>query len=244
MQRVRWSNAEKELVFNSLVRELVSNPSLSDEAALRNAQLELPAARRSKINYPKLKTSAPLIEGARKRAKEMIKPWPTPTPPPEEPPIPLETVIGKTLVALVERICEMMVERIQITVTPAQSASSPPLVEVDWAAAKANVRERANPAGATETRDAQRVLVIGLVGRQVDFIQAKYKQSPISLRFLTADEAKSQQLESQIPIVLMTKFISHSVQTKAQHATQQLYYCNGGVTECSTVIDRILQGAK
>ena len=249
MQRVRWSNAENELMFNSLVREISVNPSLSDEAALRNAQLQLPATRRAKINYPKLKTYRPMIGKARERAKELKIVAPAPEPAPAPAPAPelvesLEATVGKTLVALVDQICKMVIERVQVVVTPERLTSTPPPIAVDCAAARANVRERESLADAPGARDVRRVLVIGLMGGQVDSVIAKCKHSPIMLKFLTADEARTQKFEWQSPIVLMTKFVSHAVQLKAQQATQQLHYCNGGVTECTAIIDRILQGAK
>ena len=183
-----------------------------------------------------------MIGIARERAKQArnvppLSPSPSPWPAPK-PVISLETAIGKAVVALVDQICAMVIERV------AQSQIATCAPQVDWAAAKANVRERETLATATEVRDAQRVLVVGLIGAQIGHVRSRYRGRPLELAFLTADEAKSQPVNLGCPIVLMTKFISHAVQTKAQQSSQRVWYCNGGVDECCKIIDDILKGAK
>jgi hypothetical protein len=150
----------------------------------------------------------------------------------------LETTIGKALVALVDQICAMVIERV------AQSQIEASAFWVDRAEAKANVRERETLATATEVRGTQRVLIVGLMGAQIGYVRDRYRGRPLEPVFMTADEAKSQSVNRGCPIVLMTKFISHAVQTKAQQSSQRVLYCNGGVDECSKIIDDILKGAK
>lgn len=237
MRKIRWSNAEKELLFNALVWVFETEPTMSSERALQTAQKHLPEPRRAKINYPRLKTYEPTIERARERAKELAKPLPEPVPLPE-PAMSLETTIGKALVALVDQICAMVIERMQ---TPTTSTSTP---SMDLAAARANVLERAQLATTTQSNDRQRVLIVGLMGAQIGYVRDRYRGRPLEPVFMTADEAKSQSVNRGCPIVLMTKFISHAVQTRAQQSSQRVLYCNGGVDECSKIIDDILKGAK
>jgi hypothetical protein len=150
----------------------------------------------------------------------------------------LETTIGKALVALVDQICAMVIERV------AQSQNEAPAFQMDRAAAKANVRERETLATATEVRDTQRVLIVGLMGAQIGYVRDRYRGRPLEPAFMTADEAKSQPVHRNCTIILMTKFISHAVQKKAQQSLQRVRYCNGGVDECCKIIDEILQGVK
>lgn len=252
MQRIRWSNVENELISSSLARVFADEPTASNEAALRKAQMQLPAFRRAKISYTKLKTYGPMIDVARERALQArqtrnapLQQQPTPTPA-IEPTLSLETAIGKALVVLVDQICVMVIERMQSAAAKTTTPVAAPVAQVDRGEARANVREREILAGTTAAEDAEvrRVLIIGLMGAQVDTIRDKYRDRPVSLAFMTADEAKSQPLLWRHPIILMTKFISHAVQTKAQQASSKVRYCNGGVTECCEILDQITKGAK
>ena len=72
------------------------------------------------------------------------------------------------------------------------------------------------------------VTIIGLNGQQIDAIKSSYPKAMYC--FMTAEEAKTRPVQFNDHVILMTKFINHSVQTKYRKHPN-LHYCNGGVSD-------------
>jgi hypothetical protein len=83
-------------------------------------------------------------------------------------------------------------------------------------------------------------LIIGLNGCQMSSVSEKYPE--VRFTFMTAEEALGRNKANADHTVLMTKFINHSVQNKYRKVPN-LHYCNGGVSDLSTLMHVIQKEA-
>ena len=229
--RIVWSTEEKAAHYERLVSLFKSNPGLNSKVAFREAQDVIAYDRHRKITDGTVFTHKVMLQKARAEAKQRLAPQPVA-------PEPVEMSLGE----LFEKLVEEITRRVTAEVRNALAQPSV-IVERGYAedrpAGNAAQRERLLSAKPSNPRKPT-VLVIGLNGCQMSAVSAKY--ADIKFTFMTGEEAVSRNRLSADHTILMTKFINHSAQGKYR-AAPNLHYCNGGVTDLSTLMHVIQKGA-
>lgn len=227
MSRIFWSAAEQDAVQEELVRLFRENPAMRDEVAIATAQVVLPMERRRKVHTSYVYRAKLRLAAARKEAKT-APPAPTPAPPiepaqPKPQPDLLRAILDPIIDALVDRI----VERLEL-----KAADFGPGAQHAYA-----LRLKHDPTPPPNDRAARTgVLVVGLLNQQAATIISHFPHLEITC--LTAEEALKREQLRRSHTVLMTKFISHSVQDKYRKVPN-LHLCNGGVSELSAILKSV-----
>jgi hypothetical protein len=78
------------------------------------------------------------------------------------------------------------------------------------------------------------VLVVGLLGAQCHQIKNSFAHR-LEITCLTSEEANSRPTLHKDHTILMTKFLSHSAQTKYRKSSN-LWMCNGGTSELGAIL--------
>lgn len=238
MTRTVWSHAERDAVFDEMRKVFLRTPTISRITAMQEAQQVLPMHRRVVVNHQRVFSYRERIEQAQMRAlRESKSAAQPPVEPPVETPAPAapapvqssDEAIVRILAQLVDAVIESVAQRVARAVLLQMAEPVDPA---------APARPRHDPRPPSDERVARPgVLVIGLLPSQAHTIETLYSQR-LDLRFLTADEAQSHERVQRAHTVLMTKFISHSVQEKYRKAPA-LHLCNGGVTDLAKILDRL-----
>lgn len=88
--------------------------------------------------------------------------------------------------------------------------------------------------------DHPKVTIVGLLPQQANIIRSIYGEE-LDLKFIDVDTSASKMratAETSDQVVLMTKFISHEVQSNLRQ--HDLVYCNGGVSSLKLKLDAML----
>jgi hypothetical protein len=86
------------------------------------------------------------------------------------------------------------------------------------------------------------VTVVGLLPVQANRVQADFGDK-VDLKFIRSDTTAQKiaaTAESSDYVILMTKFISHEIQS-ALRKHDGLNYCNGGITAVGLKLDQLLE---
>lgn len=220
-KRTKWTSTERLVVLREMIKVIDSNPKVSDIDAILGGQLALPETRRKASTYALLTSMSPEVKEARRVVA-------TKAPPPVPPPVdPILEAIDRVVTLLADRITEQVVRGIADRVNPIRSVPRGDYPS-DPGFKAANGPNTPKPG----------VLIVGLNRLQMDSITRGYSDR-LSLRFLSAEEALVSTTIFRAHTVLMTKFISHSVQTKYRK-NQNLVFCNGGLSFLETELDKIV----
>jgi len=232
--RIVWNTEEKAAHYERLVSLFKSNPGLNSKVAFREAQDVLAYDRHRKITDGTVFTHKEMLLKARAEAKQR----PVPQPEPVKAPEPAEMSLGE----LFEKLVDEITRRVTIEVRNALARPSV-IVERGYAedrpAGNAAHRERLLSVKPSNPRKLS-VLIVGLNGCQMSVMTSKY--ADIKFTFMTGEEAVSRNRLSADHTILMTKFINHSAQSKYRTAPN-LHYCNGGVSDLSTLMHVIRREA-
>lgn len=221
MSKIFWSAAEQAALHAEMVSVFRVNPILRKEQALEAAQQALPADRRRKLYASAVHRWKPLIEDARKVAREQAQePKITVEEPVAQPPS-IDGLLDQLLDRLADKVADRLAARLQVQVQTTTHTTT-----------------RHDPAP-TQTPVPKRpsVLIVGLLGGQCHTIKNNFS-TRLDISCLTAEEAKSRPALQKENTILMTKFLNHAVQSKyRQHPGLRL--CNGGISELSALLKEL-----
>ena len=246
-RRLVWSHAEKEAVFQAMVEAYRARPSLSRLGALSAGQQVLPLERRIVVNHSRVFNHKARIEQARlaalKAGPQPANPVPTAVPSPAEktPSERLAEVLDALLDILADKLADRLAERLRPppTTKVVKTPAGPPF-DLEQRKQQLMQRPRHNPEPApTQRPHKPSVLVIGLNGQQVTSI--KQAHPDVDLTCVTAEDAQARNTIRADYTVLMTKFISHGVQSKYRQVPN-LKFCNGGVSELNALMQAVKRG--
>lgn len=232
--KIFWTKSERAQINQGLVEAFTGNLNLTRREALTRAQVALPYERRRRVTDQTAFHERKVIDAAQNEARRIVHTKPEPVKAPE----PVEMSLGE----LFEKLVDEITRRVTIEV---RNALAQPSVIVE----RGYVEDR--PTGNTAQRERllnvkplnprkPTVLIIGLNGCQMSAVTGKYPD--IKFTFMTAEEAVSRNRCNADHTILMTKFINHSVQNKYRQVPN-LHYCNGGVSDLSTMMHVIQKGA-
>lgn len=227
--KIFWTKAEIAALRESLERQFFNEPLLRKDLALSRAQNALEVNRRRKLHASAIYRYRGMIEEARLAAVARRK-TPTPAPPaPQAPPAPVPAPVAPPdlLRAILDPILDALVEKVVRRL----------VVQIADAAPEATLRLKHNPEPPPSARAPRiGVLVIGLLPSQMHVIDGVFPNLEVTC--LTSEEALKRDPLRRAYTILMTKFISHSVQDRYRKA-QNLQLCNGGVSELTEILARI-----
>lgn len=228
--KIFWNKAEIAALRESLETQFFNEPLLRKDVALSRAQNVLEVSRRRKLHASAIYRYRGMVEEARlaaaERRRSVAK---TPAPEPQAPPAPAPAPVAPPdlLRAILDPILEALVEKIVRRL----------VVQVADAAPAAALRLKHNPEPAPQHRAPRiGVLVIGLLPSQANTVIDVFPN--LELTCLTSEEALKREPLRRAYTILMTKFISHSVQDRYRKA-QNLRLCNGGVSELTEMLVKI-----
>jgi hypothetical protein len=227
MSKIFWTKNERSSVNQALIGVFTENLNFTRREALTRAQIVLPYERRRKMTDQVAFHERDVVEAARNAARTVVHTKPEPVKAPE----PAEMSLGE----LFEKLVDEITRRVTIEVRNALAQPSV-IVERGYAedrpAGNAAQRERLLSVKPSNPRKPT-ALIIGLNGCQMSSVSEKYPD--VKFTFMTAEEALGRNKANADHTVLMTKFINHSVQNKYRKVPN-LHYCNGGVSDLSTLM--------
>ena len=222
--KIFWTRQERELLEERMIELFSANPILRSDSAIASAQAALPPERRRVVKAAAYYRMKPWIDECRAESKRQRN-IPQPQPQPEiVPPPPPE--VRSLFDQILDLLADSIVERIELR-----------MQEFPGAQQAYSLRIKHNPTPPTTDRAPRTgVLVIGLLPSQATRAIGCFPN--LELTCLTSEEALKREPLRRAHTILMTKFISHSVQDRYRKA-QSLQLCNGGVTELIEMLGRI-----
>lgn len=237
MTRVVWTNIEKQLVIERMVALLREDPNLTNTQVLQRAQEVLPRDRRLVISHAKVFTHKPKIEEARQKARSLGKPVepppatniaPEPSEREETPTERLAGVLDALLDIVADKLADRIAQRLQVqiesqTVTTTETLHRP--------------RHNPEPLPTPAKSCRPGVLVLGLLSQTGEQMRREFGHR-LDIQWYDTDDATTRQVHPMAHVVMMTKFVNHSVQERWRKAGQ-LHYCNGGVSQLREVLTNL-----
>lgn len=232
MKKLFWRNEERDAVFEAAVRLFAADKLATGARVFQEAQNVLPADRRRKVDNSCLWRYRVFLETAREAAKTPTQEPPAPAPAPLAPPDPWKSLLDHIL----GRLAQEIADRIQLRLP--EPAPAPVSAPTPAPAPAPAVRVKHDPApAATATPPKPSVLIVGLLGSQAHQIKNSLSHR-LEITCLTSEEALSRPALLKNHTILMTKFISHSTQSKYRRHPN-LHMCNGGTTELAALLKQI-----
>ena len=224
MGRIVWNHSEKTAIFEEMVELFIAEPNMHPRDVLTRCQTVLPINRRRDVTYNTIFNYKTLVNKAEAEAKKRKLSRPK-----VSEAAPVRDELSETLEQLMKKFAVLVVDEIQrrypvpfhIPIVRSKSVEEP----VD-----------PKPKSKEPTKAVPGILIIGLNGHQMSITKSRFPRK--DLMFLHVDDASSYAAIKRDHTILMTKFISHSVQDKYRHAPN-LHYCNGGLSELNTIISNI-----
>jgi hypothetical protein len=220
MSKLFWSTEEWDVLRANAVQLLVETPYLRKEQVLERAQLALPEARRRKVTYSAVHRYKDFLDLCRAMAKDQPQEPTTAAPAPSAPVDPLLGALDALLDALADKLAERLAARLN---APAPAAAPP-----------TTRHNPAPPPTTPATPPRTTVLIVGLLGAQCHQIKNSFAHR-LEITCLTSEEANSRPTLHKDHTILMTKFLSHSTQTKYRKSSN-LWMCNGGTSELGAIL--------
>lgn len=254
MTRIVWTNFEKQLVSDSMVHFLVEQPAMTSKQVFASAQQALPYERRGKVTDQRVFSHKARINEAREIAeklradrKKVVAAKP-PEPPAEPPARKLDT-LGEVFELFIDALADRILDKMIAAKQQAEQLEKPLIGNVSDIASNRfdelfgdpteeldRIFDRMyppKPKAPCRVANLPTVTIIGLNGQQIDAVKSSYPRAMYC--FMTAEQAKTRPAQFNDHVILMTKFINHSVQSKYRKHPN-MHYCNGGVSELKTLL--------
>ena len=243
MARIVWSRAEREIVNHRLFELYCVKRNLPRKYALTMAQEALPIERRTVITHQRVFNYKMALEQAQTQAvkfnnraqtekpekpPEPVAPISTPAPTPEARRDPAGGLAG-VLEALLDAIADRVAERValQLPQHAPPSATGPSI--------GAQVFAQRSDIGSGKARPG--VWLLGVQSAMGHHLREKYRDR-LDIDFLDSDEAAKRTPSARAHIVMMTRFVSHSVQERWKKCGR-FHHCNGGLTALEGILDSL-----
>jgi hypothetical protein len=112
-------------------------------------------------------------------------------------------------------------------------------VQVETTTTSAPFRPRHNPEPTATAPKTNRpgVLILGLLNQSGEQLRREYGHR-FDIQWYDSDDATTRSVHPMAHVVLMTKFVNHSIQERWKRAGV-LHYCNGGVSQLREIIDKL-----
>lgn len=238
MARIVWSRAEREIINHRLFELYCIKGYLPRKYALSMAQEALPAERRVVITNQRVFNYKMALEQAQTQAvrfnsrartekpekpPEPAAPISTPAPAPEARSDPTGRLAG-VLEALLDAIADRVAERVLLqlpTTVPAKAAQPATVSKSDIGSGKARPG----------------VWLLGVQSAMGFQLRDKYRDR-LDIDYLDSDEAARRSPSARAHIVMMTRFVSHSVQERWKKYGR-FHHCNGGLTALEGILDSL-----
>ena len=260
--RIQWSAMERAAIAQQIRVIRAKEPGLTHtKALLCAAQMVLPMERRRKITDGVVHVLKGWVKDIRYEPvpEPVLDPIPQPVlDPTPEPPRPVSS-IGDLALALVREITrevmrEMRAEREREEAESERERYRDLSDRVSAGIARDNDRQQGREntrlrdyltRGEFEKPRRLSIVVLGIQPAQGNIVRECYRGRGVDFDFYDSDEAAKRAVVQRDVVVLMTKFISHTVQERWRPAVtggifSGLTYCNGGVTELCAEINNIL----
>lgn len=246
MTRTVWTVIEKEAIFARMEEYFHMQPQMSRKDALRTAQTVLDPSRRIVVTDQRVFNYKDRIEIARANArkkkpeKALEAPVAIQAPPaePERRETPTERE-GSTLErlaqafermldimadAVADRVADKMAERLQVEIETRTTTTT-----------ETPHRPRHNPLPVSQPRQLRPgVLILGLLPQTGEQLRREFGHR-LDIQWYDSDDASKRNVHPMANVVLMTKFINHSIQERWRKAGV-LHYCNGGQGELRQIL--------
>jgi len=251
MSRIVWTAEEKEAVFKRLELIFADAPSKGRKDAFRSAQSHtLDPSRWAKITDQRVFNYKGQIEAAhrngmairkkrdetRKTLAEMVA-IPAPPPAPERKEGTTERLAG-IFEQLLDVLADKIAERLKAPM-PREELTEHIERQFDAEYAK---RPKHNPEPVSQPRQGRPgVLILGLLNQTGEQMTREFKDR-LDIAWMDVDDASKRSPHPMAHIILMTKFINHSVQERWRKRAGVLHFCNGGVSELRQILDKLSHG--
>jgi hypothetical protein len=235
MKRVVWTDVEKKAIFARMEEYFHMQPQMSRKDALRTAQTVLDPSRRIVVTDQRVFNYKDRIEiaraNARKKKAEKPAEAPTPilapTPAPERKESTTERLAGifeQLLDVLADKVADRLAERIRVEIETRTTTTT-----------EALHRPRHNPLPVSQPRQLRPgVLILGLLPQTGEQMRREFGHR-LDIQWYDSDDASKRNVHPMANVVLMTKFINHSIQERWRKAGV-LHYCNGGQGELRQIL--------
>lgn len=242
MARIVWSKSERETVNHRLFELYCIKRDLPRKYALSMAQEALPIERRVVVTDQRVFNYKMALEQAqtqavrfnsRARTEKPEKPpepaAPINIPPPatearRDPTGGLAEVLQALLDAIADRVADRVAERVALQLPEHVPQRVPPAVIVPQSDVGSG---RARPG----------VWLLGVQSAMGHHLREKYRER-LDIDHLDSDEAARRSPSPRAHIVMMTRFVSHSVQERWKKSGR-FHHCNGGLTALEGILDSL-----
>lgn len=242
MARTVWTVEEKKAIFAKVEEYFRINPTGGRKEALRHGQSVLNSSRWIVVTDQRVFNYKDRIEIARQNARkkkpvevvEAPTPIPAPTPAPERKESTTER-LAQAFERLLDIMADAVADRVVERMRPAMSREEPgEHVDRQFDAEYAK-RPKHNPEPVSQPRQMRPgVLVLGLLPQTGEQMRREYGHR-LDIQWYDTDDAGKRNVHPMAHVVLMTKFINHSVQERWRKAGA-LHHCNGGVSELRAIL--------
>lgn len=238
MARVVWTNDEKDAIFARMEQFFRMHPSGIRKDALREAQSVLDSSRWIVVTDQRVYNYKDRIEIARQKARQwrdkVAKAVEAPAPIPAPPPVPerrestterLAQAFERLLDIMADAVAAKVAERLQVQIETHTTTETTGVVH----------RPRHNPEPVSQPRQCRPgVLVLGLLPQTGEQMRREFGHR-LDIQWYDTDDAGKRNVHPMANVVLMTKFINHSIQERWRKAGV-LHYCNGGASELRQIL--------
>lgn len=235
MARIVWTNIEKDAIFARMEQYFRFHINGARKDALREAQTVLDSSRWIVVTDQRVFNYKDRIEIARQNAfkKKVEKPVEAPaaiqapTPAPERPESTTERLaraFERLLDVMADAVADKVAERLQVQVETRTTTTG-----------ETQHRPRHNPLPVSQPRQARPgVLILGLLPQTGEVLRREFGHR-LDIHWYDSDDASKRNVHPMANVVLMTKFINHSIQERWRKAGV-LHYCNGGQGELRQIL--------
>lgn len=242
MARIVWSRSERETVNHRLFELYCIKRDLPRKRALAMAQEALPIERRVVVTDQRVFNYKMALEQAQTQAvrfnsrartekpekpPEPAAPINVPTPAPEarrDPAGGLAEAFERLLDAIADRVADRVAERALLQMPTAEPAK----VAQPALAAMSDI-------GSGKARPG--VWLLGVQPAMGHHLRERYRER-LDIDYLDSDEAAKRTPSARAHIVMMTRFVSHSVQERWKKCGR-FHHCNGGLTALEGILDSL-----
>jgi hypothetical protein len=242
-----WTDVEKKAIFARMEEYFHMQPQMSRKDALRTAQTVLDPSRRIVVTDQRVFNYKDRIEIARANArkknagKALEAPAAIQAPPTEserkETPTEREGSTLERLAQAFERMLDIMADAVADRVADkvAERMAGMPAPQFQPGMSVTGHRPRHNPLPVSQPRQLRPgVLILGLLPQTGEQLRREFG-TRLDIQWYDSDDASKRNVHPMANVVLMTKFINHSIQERWRKAGV-LHYCNGGQGELRQIL--------